>query len=149
MVYISRTATNSQVLEVIFPWIDALAREEYDVVFENLGYAMAYQFKMPGAACIRHVIESYRSRNLYPGEKSFKVTPWKDARGGNKFPSKIVTWYQKNSLGLVGSCTFDLPINGRWSDLSAEFVWFDNENLNEDNILSLEDITFPKMFEEQ
>jgi hypothetical protein len=149
MVYVSRTATSSEVVELIFPWIDALAREEYAKVYETLGYAMAYQLALPGPDCIRYMIESYRSKDLFPGEKSFKVTPWKSAIGGNKFPSKLVKFYKKNSIGIVGSCTLDLPLNGKWSDLSADFVWFENADPSKGCSLALEHLYFPEWYADE
>jgi hypothetical protein len=147
MVFISRTASDAEIIEAIIPWIDALAREEYESVFENLGYAMAYQFDLPGPDCICHMITSYRSRLLFPNDTSFKVTPWQSAVGGNESPVKTVTRYERNSIGMVGSCTIDLPVNGRWSDLSAQFVWMENRNVGEGCILSLEDLNFPEQYD--
>jgi hypothetical protein len=149
MVYVSPTATNAEVVDLILPWIDALAREEYKVVYETLGYAMAYQLALPGPDCIRYMIENYRSKDLFPGEKFFKVTSWKSALGGNKSPAKIVKSYGKNAIGIVGSCTFDLPLNGKWSDLSAEFVWMESSNSSQGCILALEHLWFPEWYADE
>jgi hypothetical protein len=148
MVFISRTASDAEIIETIIPWIDALAREEYESVFENLGYAMAYQFDLSGPDCIRHMITSYRSQLLFPNETSFKVSQWENADGGNESPAKIVTRYKQNSINIIGSCTIDLPVNGRWSDLSAQFVWMESKNSDEGCILALEDLNFPEQYDE-
>ena len=138
MIFVPRDADEHQVLDIVHEWIDVIAAENYETVFAELGYSLA--FGRPGGECVREAIESYRSPQYYPGVEEFVVTDWRKAQGGNRAPAKIVTWYKPNSTGLSGAVAFDLPINGKWSDLTANFVFFENENMAEGYVLSLEDV---------
>ena len=41
---------------------------------------------------------------------------------------------------MVGSVTFDLPLNGQWSDLTADFVFFEGADARAGYPLGLEEI---------
>lgn len=138
MVVIPRTASDNQVLTIVREWIDVLAREDYEAIFQALGYAVA--FDRPGAVCIRNEIKQYRSPKLYPGVEEFTVTGWRTALGGNPSPLQLVTRYKPNRTGLAGAVDFDLPLNGRWSDLTANFVFFEPKIEGDGYVLSLEEI---------
>lgn len=138
MIFIPRDASDDQVLEIIRKCIDVLATEDYEQVFKELGYSMAYG--EPGAECIRKEIKRYRSPDHYPGIEDFTVTNWRTAKGGNPAPRQKVIWYKSNSIKLAGAVDFDLPLNGKWSDLRADFVFFDNSNYREGYVLALEEI---------
>ena len=60
--------------------------------------------------------------------------------GGNPEAQQKVIWYSTNLPRLKGPVTFDLPLNGRWSDLTAEFVFFDNDDPTEGYPLCLEEV---------
>lgn len=129
-------------LDICRYWIDALAREEYVSVFQALGYSLLYQYDCPGPEAIEKTIRNYRSPILYPGEDTFIVTDWRAAKGGNPEPIQNITWYNPGQ-GLRGALSIDLPLNGRWSDLEADFVWFESENPAEGYPLRLEEIGSP------
>jgi hypothetical protein len=122
MATVPQEATSEQVLGTIREWVDVLAKGDYEAVFRELGYALA--FDTPGQAAIRRDIEGYRSEEFYPSVTTFAVTDWRTAKGGNPEPTWKVTWYQPNSPGLAAAVAFDLPLNGKWSDLTADFVLF-------------------------
>jgi len=135
---IPRGASDGEILGIVRNWIDALAREEYESVADALGYALA--FGRPKHECIREAIESYRSATLYPGIERFVVTDWRTARGGNQNRKQDVVRYKPNSTRLVGAVAFGLPLNGSWSSLTADFVFFDGSDSMQDFPLSLEEI---------
>jgi hypothetical protein len=138
MAFIPRDATNEQVLDIILEWIDVLANEEYEIVYATLGYLRCHEPR--NAEIIRWEIKQYRSPELYPNIEEFTVTDWRTANGGNIDPVREVMWYKPNDTRLRGAVAFDLPLNGQWSDLQADFVFFDNENVDEGYILCLEEI---------
>ena len=140
MIFVPRDASDEQVLDIAHHWIDILAREDYTMTFEALGYSLLYQCDCPGPECIRSKIKLYRSPDFYPGIEDFTVTNWRTAMGGNPTPTQKITWYKPNDTGLRGVLAIDLPLNGKWSDLQADFVWFENKFLGEGFPLALEEI---------
>jgi hypothetical protein len=130
-------ATNEEVLEIIRKWVDVLAAADYAKVVAELGFLMGPYYSSP-AEGIRAEIKRYASAEYFPGVTDFVVTDWRTALGGNPKPLKLVTWYKPNSTGLRGAVRFDLPLNGKWSDLTADFVFF--EHNDEGYSLALEEI---------
>ena len=150
MIYVPRDASDQQVLDIVRGWIDVLAKEDYEGVFAELGYAVS--FGEPGGECIRKAIKRYRSPEYYSGIEDFVVTDWRKALGGNPSPNCSVRWFKPNDIGGVGIrgvVSFDLPLNGRWSDLTADFVFFQNKNLSEGYPLCLEEIQSSSQFQRE
>jgi hypothetical protein len=135
---VPRDASDKNVLDLVRDWIDVLAAQRYQIVFDKLGYGLAYG--EPGADCIRKAIQNYRSPDYYPGIDNFVVSNWRTARGGNPEPKQTVTWYKPNSTRMKGAVSFDLPLNGQWSDLTADFVFFEGTGENAGYPLGLEEI---------
>jgi hypothetical protein len=139
MVLIPKNATNEEVLDIIRKWVGVLATEDYEAVVRELGYLVSYS-SSPAERTedLRIQIKRYVSPEYFPGVTDFVVTDWRTAQGGNPKPLSTVTWYKPNSGGLRGAVEFDLPLNGKWSDLTADFVFF--ENNNQGYSLALEEI---------
>jgi hypothetical protein len=135
---VPRKASNAAVLGIVKDWVEVLARQDYQAVFESLGYLIS--FGDPSADSIRNAIRHYRSPEYYPGVSTFVVTDWRTARGGNPEPKSTVTWFKTNSVGMVAAVAFDLPLNGQWSDLTADFVMFEGEKPDGGHSLRLEEI---------
>jgi hypothetical protein len=136
MVLISKNATNEEVLDIIRQWVDVLAAEDYDAVVKELGFLTGSHSS--ASECLRAEIKRYVSPEYFPGATDFVVTDWRTACGGNPEPLNTVRWFNPNSVGLRGAVSFDLPLNGKWSDLTADFVFF--ENNDESYSLHLEEI---------
>jgi len=134
--------TEAGLLDMASHWINELAAEHYDAVFNALGFAMAYQTpELTGAERIKAEIKKYRSNQYYPDITDFSVSLWENSNGGNPNPCKLVRFYKPNDLKIVATIEVDLPLNGKWSDLLASFVVFEIENnrytLNFEDISSL------------
>jgi hypothetical protein len=140
MVFVSRLASDIELLAIVRDWLDALAREDYESVFAALGYAVANG--RPGAECIREEIKRYRSPEYFPGIDEFAVTDWRAAQGGNPEPLQLIRWYEPNELGIRATVEIDLPMNGRWSDLEADFLLLE-KGFEDGYLLRLEHIGFP------
>jgi len=138
MVFIPHKATDEEILAIIRQWVDVLASEDYAKVFAEIGYLINYN--CPNEEIIRLQIKNYRSPDLYPGVTDFKVTDWRLAKDGNPNPIQKVIRFKPNNVKLAGAINFDLPLNGRWSDLTADFVFFDNDKFQEGCALALEEI---------
>jgi hypothetical protein len=104
---IPRNSPNESVLDIVKGWVDVLAKQDYQTVFEGLGHS---------------------------------ISDWRTARGGNPDPQQKVIWYKPNTGRMVGAVAFDLPLNSRWSDLTADFVFFETDNPNAGYTLRLEEI---------
>jgi hypothetical protein len=126
MILVPKNATDEEVLDIIRKWIDVLAAEDYEAVVKELGFLQGF-YSSP-AECLRAQIKRYVSPDYFPGVTDFVVTDWRTAQGGNPEPVSTVTWFKPNSVGLRGAVSFDLPINGKWSDLTADFVFFEKNN---------------------
>jgi len=125
MNFVPRAATDEQVLNIVRGWVDVLSKADYKAVFDEIG--LSIRGEAPGAECIQGCIQYYRSPEYYPGVEEFIVTDWRTAQGGNPEPMLKVEWYEPNSIKMAGAVSFDLPLNGRWSDLTADFVFFEND----------------------
>ena len=146
MVRVPLSATDDELLEIARSWLDVLAAEEYERVFEHLGYAMAFG---AGADGIRRDIQGYRSAQLYPGVSDFRVSNWRTAFGGNPNPTLLVRRYRyTESLPIVITIELDLPLNGCWSDLEADFVVTLLDPHDSEGVLALEGICSPRMLGE-
>ena len=138
MIFIPHKASDQDILTIVRQWIDVLAKEDYAAVFAELSYMTA--FNDPGNEVIQRQIKNYRSPDLYPGVTDFKVTDWRLAKGGKPNPRQTVIRYKPNDTKLAGAVEFDLPLNGKWSDLTADLVFFDNAEFREGYVLALEEI---------
>ena len=137
MIFVKRDISSDDLIQLIRCWVDVLAQKRYQVFFDALGYSMA------GAAASADWIESdlkrYRS-DFYPDVTEFEVTDWRTAEGGNPDPKQEVVWYKSNASKLVGAVQYHLPLNDKWSDLSADFVLFETD-ASEGFLLKLEEFS--------
>jgi len=143
MIFVPRDASDEQVLKIIRGWIDLLVGENYHAAFEAITLETedaAHPTWAPDF--IRDDIKNYRSPLYYPGVEDFRVTDWRTAQGGNPEARHDVIWYRPSpDWSLAGAVAFDLPLNGIWSSLTADFVFWENDNLNEGFRLGLEEIS--------
>jgi hypothetical protein len=141
VVRVPLSASDDELLGIVRSWLDVLAAEGYDRVFAELGYAMAGG---AGAEGIRRDIQRYRSPEFYPGISDFRVSDWRTAVGGNPKPFVLVRRYEyMETLPIVATIELDLPLNGRWSDLEADFVVTISQPDATEGVLALEDICNP------
>ena len=141
MVNVSLSSDDDQLLQIVRSWLDLLAAQDYETVFESLGYSMAWG---AGAQAIRRDIENYRSQEFYPGVSEFRVSDWRNAVGGNPEPKVLIRRYKyMASLPIVATIELDLPLNGCWSDLEADFIVTVRSSHDTEGVLYLEDICSP------
>jgi hypothetical protein len=140
-VWINSNASDDEILEVVFEWVDALSRRDYERVARELGY---WDFDVGAATrAIREAIEGYRAPALFPDIENFVVSDWRLATGGNPEPKREVVWYKENAVGIVVSIKVHLPLNGAWSDLTADLLLFERGGHPGKYELRLEEITHP------
>ncbi len=137
MIYVKRDFSDADLLLIIKSWIDVLKEKRYQCFIEALGYSLGNG--EPKAGWIISDLKRYRS-DLFSEVEHFEITDWRTAIGGNKNPKAEVIRYEPNETGLVGAVSFDLPLNGRWSDLTADFVLLETD-YPEGYLLRFEEIT--------
>jgi hypothetical protein len=145
MIYVSRDIPDEDLIHVVRDWIDILSQKRYDEVFLALGYSMGGS--SASAEWIISDLSRYRS-DVYPGITDFEVTNWRTAQGGYPNPIEKVVWYKPNETRLAGAVTFTLPLNGMWSDATADFILIET-NSPEGLLLKLEEICIPIRSEQQ
>ena len=139
MVWVNSNSSDDEIFDTVFAWIDVLSEENYERVAKELGY---WDFDNNSATkAIRDAIKEYRSLELFPTVEDFKVSDWRLATGGNPEPMREIVWYKENAVGIVVSVCIDLPLNGAWSDLTADFLLFERGNHPGQYQLQLEEIT--------
>jgi hypothetical protein len=143
MCSIPRLASNEAVVDIVRTWVEVLEKGDYAKIADDLGYS--FSGKMPAELCVRNAFDRYRSPDFFPGVEKFHVTNWRTATGGNPKPQCAVTWYRPHSAELekgrlAGAVAFDLPLNGIWSDLTADFVFFETAEASKGYLLRLEEI---------
>ena len=139
MIYIKRDIEDKELIKIIGSWIDVLAEQKYKHFFDSLGYSMGGDKAL--ADWVPSDLSRYRSE-LYPGVTEFKVTDWRMAQGGYTDPLEEVVWYEPNDSQLAGAITYHLPLNGKWSDCTADFIMFETK-VPEGFLLRLEEINVP------
>jgi len=129
-------------LALAWCWVDVLAEEDYEKVFREIGWLRSFG---RGAEGIRREIERYRDAVYFPDETTFRVTDWRVAKGGNPEPKVLVQRFVPDeSLPLVAAVAIDLPLNGRWSRLEADFVAFADLKTKNEAVFCLEDFWSPQ-----
>jgi hypothetical protein len=105
-----RNASDSQILDAVRAWADALAAEDY-------AGALALVDALPHwtPELLQTVVTNYGSVDAMRDGSTYRVTPLDAARGG---PSPR---HEVDRDGDRISVWFDLPLNGAWSDLTATF----------------------------
>jgi hypothetical protein len=95
--------------------LDLFAAGRFEEAFDRFGHSMAYQY--PGASggrSIQLAIDGSR-----PGSR---VTDWREATGGRGQALYSLVRYAPNSPGLLGAFSVDLPLDGAFSEVAADFI---------------------------
>ncbi len=139
MTYVDRDISDQDLLKVVWEWISLLSAKRYDDFFDALGYSMGGD--SASADWIESDLKRYRS-DFYPGVTEFFVTDWETAEGGYPNPVERVVWYRPNETRLAAAVSLSLPLNGRWSDATADFILIETGSA-EGLLLKLEEICIP------
>ncbi|MBW3625916.1 MAG: hypothetical protein KY468_21190 [Armatimonadetes bacterium] len=134
MILVPWNATEEEILERVRDWVEGIACGEVEEAFRLLTEGVEDRWQ---PRHLQYILSSYRS-DLYPGETEFRITSWKTARTEGREPARNVTWYEPNP-SFLAVIEYDVPLNGRWSDLQAVFILYERED-SEDRLLWLEDI---------
>lgn len=105
--------SDEDILHFVEAWIDDLAGGDYEAAFRRTEHDPYYQWTPD---LIRLVVQGYGSSEPYPCGTVFNVTPRARALGGPPQRTVDRSVVRPHSLAEV---LYDLPLNGKWSDLTA------------------------------
>ena len=134
MILIHRNATEEVILGRVRDWVERIACGEMEEAFRLVnieGYEVQWR--------PRHLLAILRDfcSDLYPEETDFRVTSWRTAEASARKPLHEVVWYEPNP-SFLAVVNYDLPLNGRWSDLQAVFILRESDDPDQ-LLLQLED----------
>ena len=107
--------SDQQIFAVVEAWIDDLSREDYDRAYARTAHDSYYEWT---PELIRSVIEGYGLPEPHRSGVVFKVTDPNTAKG-KPYHREI----ERNDVhdSVIAEAWYDLPLNGKWSDLTATF----------------------------
>jgi hypothetical protein len=109
--------TDEAVRAVIERWVGLLAEDRFE---EALGMLAPLPSKAWTPELLATVIRNYGFVEPHPSGRTFRVTPIATAVGNG--PRFEVSWYpQPTRDDRWGWATYDLSLNGEWSDVTAAF----------------------------
>jgi hypothetical protein len=116
------TATDEQLLQAVEKWIGLLVQERYDEAF-GMFYRQSPLDDGWSPALIRALVENYGSPEPSADGPVCHVTSIAETSGGRPQPYRKVYRFEEED-GVEGYIHFDLPLDGKWSDVTAVFdVW--------------------------
>jgi hypothetical protein len=105
------TATDADLLAAVSEWVGLLAEGRYADAYQWLHHPETPRWR--SAELIATVVRNYGFIEPRPDGETFTVTPIETAMGDHH--DAEVTRYGETR----GDVHFDLPLNGRWSDVTA------------------------------
>jgi hypothetical protein len=138
MILLSRNSTDEEILEKVYTWLALLDAEDYVGETKAILYGKTDPW---GADYLRKAITEYRQDGIASNERPARITSIKTAKILDHKPDYNIIRYLRNDTGLFGAIdNFDLPINGYWSKLTADFVILNRQDPTDDCVLCLEEI---------
>ena len=107
-------STDSDILEFVETWIDALASGKFSEAYRMTSHDPYYKWT---PELIQKTIEGYGLPEPHPAGP-FRITPPAKATGN---PTREVSRTEGVPPGAFAHVLHDLPLNGEWSDLSVTF----------------------------
>jgi len=134
-------ATGNAILEGIKQWVVVLEQERYVDAVRWL-YRPPTSGTIWTPALLESLVTNYGLMEPRPDGETYRVTPHDTAKSrGDGHPYRDINWFPPGSAqvnrGVVAAATFDLPLNGEWSDVSATFLI---HKVNDRLLVELEDM---------
>jgi hypothetical protein len=114
-VTLPRNPTDDEILRVVEDWVGDLERGDYATAFSRTAHDPYYGWTPD---LIRDVVAGYGSPQRHPSGEVFRVTSRATASGlarCREIDREVVP------PGAIAAVRYDLPLNGKWSDLTATF----------------------------
>ena len=113
---LTASSTDEEILAEVEEWISDLARGDYEGALSRVS-ADPYQEWSP--ELLKAVIGGYGLAEPHASGVVFRVTPVRSAAGG---PPRRSIDRECLPPGALAYVEHDLPLNDKWSDLTATFV---------------------------
>lgn len=136
MIYFPRDTSTEDIVQLILEWIELWA----DLGSESALSAITVENDAWTVELLDLAVSSYHSSELYPDTRNFTVTPPSLASVAKHLPFKQTDWYDSPDTALAGSISLDLPLNGYWSGLQADFDIWKGDDATDDYLLTLSEI---------
>jgi len=104
-----------EVFEVVERWVDALSDGQFHKAYDLTVHDAYYNWS---PALMQLVIEGYGHPEPHP-KGPFVVTSRKSALG---VPRHEIDWWDEEQRSAIGEVWYDMPLNGRWSDVTTTFL---------------------------
>jgi hypothetical protein len=111
-------ASDAELLATVNLWLEALASEDYEHAYNMTAHDNRYAWT---PSKIRLNIEGYGSVQKH-SSGPFKITPIDSAKGGPDPRHDVHRLTDVKDGSPLADIWFDLPLNGKWSDLTATFA---------------------------
>jgi hypothetical protein len=127
MIELPLTASKEDILKVVESWVEALAQGDYKQAYEMTYHLPDDPYTpefLPTWLANYGWHETYQvtSLNAVSPKPEGQVPPYRDVDFFKTLPAE--------NGSTVGYIDFDLPLNGEWSDLTAQFdIWQLNDSL--------------------
>jgi hypothetical protein len=108
-------ASDDELLATVDEWVELLVQERYDDALANMRAREHWTSDL-----LRQVISGYGFSEPHPSGSRFRVTSPKEASGRQHY-RRVDRWTEANAIGAIGVILYDLPLNGKWSDVTALF----------------------------
>ena len=108
-------STDNEILSFVASWVNYLVQEDYESAFSLVKHDPYYQLS---PKLLEETINGYGLPEPHPSGEVYKVTSPETAIG--MIGQKLVT-REMVSESCAGYVYYDLPLNGKWSDLTASF----------------------------
>jgi hypothetical protein len=121
---LSPAATDAEILDVCREWVDLVAQARFADAIEILHVPARYDASQRWTpSSLERYVANYGSWDPPSDGHAWKVTPIATARMAADRPvhSPTPEVYRNDDDPRSGSVDLDLPLDGEWSDLTAQF----------------------------
>jgi hypothetical protein len=112
-----QTASDEELLDGVKMWVDMLAEERFPEAYQLTAHDSHYAWTPD---LIRSVVVGYGLPHE-SGNHEYRISKICEARGGPSPRWEVDRWQDTEPRYRVGFISFDLPLDGEWSDLTATF----------------------------
>ena len=113
-------ATDDQIIEFVTQWVELLADERYAEALALVAPAPDPAYRLTPEQ-LETLIRNYGSFEPMADGSTFRVTSPSEAQGKQYVDGVHRFDEPRVADGAIGHLDYDLPLNGEWSDLTAQF----------------------------